>query len=63
MHATRTRRPEEVPEKRAFERAKRESEAAREYARRSIETARREMNWLEDALTPPASERKERREP
>lgn len=50
--------PEKLPEKIEFEAAKRESEEARSYARQSIATAREEMTWLEDALTPDRSRRR-----
>lgn len=60
MHITTHRRPpEELPEKEEFEEAKRASEEARLYARASIDKARLEMNWLEDALTPIEKRRRE----
>lgn len=43
---------EELPEKRDFEAARKASEDAQAYARDSLASIRRDLNFLEDALIP-----------
>lgn len=47
-----TRTQDNQAEKQEFEKAKKDSEEARAYARQSIKTAREDMTWLEDAIIP-----------